>query len=374
MLAIDALEDKSREVRQSALLLLSESETEIAQQALWNYLPFAQMQCLHTITEFKFDSFNTKYHPDYFAIANYNNSLVCYRDVEYKRSGIAIWDLATSNAKINNHLMAHEFGLGKDGKVFVTSYQDLNFVFELETQAQIDDYPNKFICGVNAANKKFAVCRTDKPLIAKSQCTGGRGELEIWNYNTSSCLLHYKFDNLFLCANHIFLTDSKIEKESIYTAPYTFTSDGKFLIVQFTNRQQQCLIQIWDTEAAEIVQSLDSLPKLIITSVGVRPDKTIIVCGIREEKVCAWELQSDKIIHSVEEVSPCLLSTDGRVLIYATANHEIVVRDLVDERNLCKLQGHDAPIAFLALSEDRQFLASYSIDRQIKIWGIPNLS
>ena len=87
----------------------------------------------------------------------------------------------------------------------------------------------------------------------------------------------------------------------------------------------------------------------------------------------AWELQSDRIIYTVAEVSPCILSTDGRVLIYATANHKIVMRDLVADRDLCRLQGHNAPIAFLALSEDR-FLASYSIDRQIKIWGIPNPS
>ena len=87
-LVIRALEDGVRKVRQSALLLLSESETEIAKQALWNYLPFPQMQCLHTITEFKFNSFNTEYPPDYFAIADYNNSLVCYWDIDYKASGV----------------------------------------------------------------------------------------------------------------------------------------------------------------------------------------------------------------------------------------------------------------------------------------------
>ena len=57
-LVVRALEDKVRKVRQSALLLLSESETEIAKQALWNYLPFPQMQYLHTITEFELDDFH----------------------------------------------------------------------------------------------------------------------------------------------------------------------------------------------------------------------------------------------------------------------------------------------------------------------------
>ena len=73
-------------------------------------------------------------------------------------------------------------------------------------------------------------------------------------------------------------------------------------------------------------------------------------------------------------MSPCIFSTDGRVLIHATAKHEIVVRDLDAERKLVTLQGHEAAIAYLALSEDRQFLASYSTDRQIKIWELPECS
>lgn len=37
-LVAQALEDKTRKVRQSAFVLLAESETEIARQTLWNYL------------------------------------------------------------------------------------------------------------------------------------------------------------------------------------------------------------------------------------------------------------------------------------------------------------------------------------------------
>lgn len=71
---------------------------------------------------------------------------------------------------------------------------------------------------------------------------------------------------------------------------------------------------------------------------------------------------------------PCILSNNGRVLIYATAKYEIVVRDLVKEQELCRLTGHKAPIAYLTLSEDYEFIASYSTDRQIKIWGIRDFS
>ncbi|MEH2259235.1 hypothetical protein [Nostoc sp.] len=78
-LVIQALGDDVREGRQSALLLLSYSSEATAEQAILNYLPFAKMQCLHTLTEFYLDCYNPEqHHPYYFAIADYNNTLICY--------------------------------------------------------------------------------------------------------------------------------------------------------------------------------------------------------------------------------------------------------------------------------------------------------
>jgi hypothetical protein len=113
-LVAQALSDRNRQVRQSAFLLLSDLNETIAKEALWNYLPFAEMQCLHTTTKF-----NSRYcdpgesSPDYFAIANYNNTLVCYWDVTYRSSFINIWDLETGERKYDFDLPAHEFGIGK---------------------------------------------------------------------------------------------------------------------------------------------------------------------------------------------------------------------------------------------------------------------
>ena len=79
---------------------------------------------------------------------------------------------------------------------------------------------------------------------------------------------------------------------------------------------------------------------------------------------CIWKQYSNhNIIENISNrVIPGILSTDGRVLIYATAENNIIVRDLIAEHNLCTLQGHDAPATYLALSEDCEFIASYSID------------
>lgn len=369
-LVIQALADESRKVRQAALIFLAESKREIARQALWNYLPFSKMQCLYTIDQFKFDSFNTEqFHPDYFAIANYNNTLVSYWDTAYKASGVAVWDLKTGNLQKNCYLMAHEFGLGQNGKVFITSFQDLLYVFESKTLEQINNDRYQFMCdGCQPEVGAFAVCATKKPLIAKGDHMGGRGNLEIWNYQTFSLSLNYEFEHLLFFPFNSDLYHEDTRKSSLF-----FTPDGDFLIASFLAQEQRSLIKIWDTETTELVQTVESLSKLTITSVGMHPDGTIIACGIREGKVCAWELQTDKIIYSNEEMSPCILSDDGRVLIYATDKHEIVVRDLVSEQELCRLTGHNAPIAYITLSTDYEFIASYSTDKQIKIWGMANL-
>jgi WD40 repeat protein len=83
---------------------------------------------------------------------------------------------------------------------------------------------------------------------------------------------------------------------------------------------------------------------------------------------------SDRIFYISEEIAPCTISLDGRVLVCCTANYEIVVWDLIENKKLCTLQGHTAPIDFVVMSRDREFIASYSIDRAIKIWGIPEIN
>ena len=109
---------------------------------------------------------------------------------------------------------------------------------------------------------------------------------------------------------------------------------------------------------------------LRITSLGVRPDGTIVACGIRENKISVWELQTDFIIYSVDEIAACILSADARILIYATGNNHIIVWDLIEQKILNTLQGHTSPTRYISLSKDREFIASYDSNNYIKIWEI----
>lgn len=366
-----ALDDRAREVRQSAFLLLCDSNEDIARQAVWSYIPFANMQCLYTLTQFNLDCYDPeRFHPEYFAIADYNNTLLCYWNLTYKHSSVNVWNLETGQRKIDFVLSnAHEFGLGKQGRVCIVNYQHLLWALDTETQKHIGTYPDYFISVKEPGSHWFAVCPAQKPLVALGCTHSEIVEFEIWDYESYTRHLDYGSEGMVLGS-----------RGSI--SPLIFTPDGKFLIVhffklysqnnsQFLKQKKSNVVQVWETETGELIQTIDNLPALTITALATDSSGEILACGTREGQVCVWKLMSDEILHSFSEVSPCLMSANGRVLIFCTNSYEIIVWDLATNKKLCSLQGHSSPISHIAMSNDREFIASYSIDRTIKIWGVP---
>lgn len=124
---IKALEDDNREVRQSALLLLSESNLDVAKEAIYNHLLFSKMTCLHNISN---EENNI---PDYLAIADYDNTIFGHWDVDYKCSYLFIWNLLTGTLKKKLQLTSHDFGIGKQGKISVYVFQDLVRILDNNT-------------------------------------------------------------------------------------------------------------------------------------------------------------------------------------------------------------------------------------------------
>ncbi|MEA5552156.1 hypothetical protein VB713_14520 [Anabaena cylindrica UHCC 0172] len=373
-LIIQALNDHIREVRQSAFLLLSDCHEDIARQGIWNYLPFRKIQCLHTLTNFDFNSnySNLKQrHPDYFAIADYNNTLICYWDLDYKYSFVNVWDLKTGQQRRNLELgTAHEFRLGKNGKVSVISFQDLVWVLDTETHKLInDDCPDYFIHTIIPNPHCFTACPTQNPFLAIGSTVGRNGEFGVWNYETRTRHFYYQFQDFALITQYPSWKTSEIQDLLNSVSPLLFTPDGKFLVARF-KQQKYCMLQIWNLETGNLVQQLENLPALTVHSLAIGSDGQVLACGIRENQVCVWELLSDCIMYTSSGTAPCLMSFNGRILIYCTDNNEIVIWDLALNSQLCTLQGHTAPIGYIAMSNDYEFIASYSIDRSIKIWGL----
>ncbi len=374
-LIIKALNDYSREVRQSAFLLLSDCNEEIARQAIWNYLPFRKIQCLCTLTNFDFNLNCYKLeqsHPAYFAIADYNNTLICYWDLDYKYSFVNVWDLKTGQQRRNLELgTAHEFRLAKNGKVSVISFQDLVLVLDTETHKLTNDDCHDYFIHTIIPHPHycFTACPTQNPFLAIGSTVGRNGEFEVWNYETRTRHFHYQFQDVALITQWPSWNTSEIQNLLNSVSPLLFTPDGQFLAARF-KQQKHCMLQIWNLETGNLVQQLENLPALTVHSLAIGSDGQVLACGIRENQVYVWELLSDRIIYTFSGTAPCLMSKNGRILIYCTANNEIVIWDLALNSQLCTLQGHTAPIAYIAMSNDYEFIASYSINRSIKIWGL----
>jgi WD40 repeat protein len=354
---IRALNDPIREIRQSALLLLSESDVVIARESIWNHLPYKNMQCLHTITEFKFG------HPDYFKIADYN-TLLCYFDTTYRSSHISIWNLETGIQKTEFPLSAHEFGIGEYGKMCIFNYQEHLTLLDIETQQE------RFLSfgGFIPSGQCLAVSPTSYPLFAIGNSHHSGSNIEIWNYRTLTCILKIGHQKLYF--NHInkyLNSQAEVYRHSVPLI--LFTPDGKYLVFLF--RQGKCsVIQIWDVEKLEIVQTIDNLPLLTLNALAVNPNKEILACGVREDKIQVWELSTDRIIDCFTNAYLCTISSDGRVIAYCTNDYEIIIWDVHIKKELCILRGHSSPIAHITMSLDREFIASYSIDGTIRIWGV----
>jgi WD40 repeat protein len=377
---IRSLNDPNRSVRQAAFHQLSKLDDDAAKQASWNYLPYDRIECLHTIADF-IDITDCGYGsnpnqlldlPQYFGIADYSGQLVCYWSLTYKYAHLNCWNLITGAIQKSCRLSTHEFGLGQRGKIAIDTYQDRFTVQNLEDIGSYNKYSG--ITDVfSPTNLAFAVCPTNRTLIAIGGNRGG-GNIEIGfiNYETDIRYSYHEFKHHFFSPYVIYGSRYIGECRDIIR-PLIFTPDGKTIVAHLYPHRLASILQIWDAETGESIQTLEGLFPFILKALAVRPDRTILACGLRNEKICVWELLSDRIIHATDEVGTCIMSPDGRIFAYGASTGDLVIWDLDLHREVCRLVGHTAPIGCITISEDREFIATYCTDLSIKIWGIPEL-
>ena len=374
-LIIRSLNDPNRIIRQIAFQQLSDLDNDREKQALWNYHPYDRMQCLHTLIDFystissHLCSHETLELPQYFGIADYPNKLVCYWSLTYKRAHLCHWNLATGKLQESYERSTHEFGLGQRGKITIDTYQD---GFSIRNTEDMTYYEKSCISDVLSPNYlAFDVCYTNHPLLAIGGCDSRGGEFKVINYENNTRDLHYEFKNCSLMYHHSY--SRPVIDRVVAVRPLVFTPDGKILFAHFWTNKRLSTLQVWDVETGNIIKTLEGISSILVTKLAVRPDGKILACGMRDEKVCVWELLTDRILHTTDEIYASTLSPDGRIFAYGTSSCDLVLWDLMNDRELGRLVGHTAPIGGITISLDREFIATYSTDHSIKIWGIPEL-
>jgi WD40 repeat protein len=304
-LVVQALEDKTRKVRQAALILLAESDKEIAKQALCNYLPFLKMQCLHTISELNLDCKNSQlHHFQHLTIANYSNKLVSYWHLD-KDSCHHFWDMAKGELEECLCSRSNQYALTKDGKRAIFSYYDFLFWAKVEEAYKCSTgLSNYFVefeqCNITTESPTYdahAVC-SRKNLVAIGNTFGGYrgGELQIVDYEKNTILFQYSFGEYALSTHYVYTnTDNPEDLWKKNLSPLMFTPDDKILIAHFVLNRLYSTIKLWNINSGELIQTIENTPKLIITSVGLYLDRTIIVCGIKKIKFVLGNCRRTKL-------------------------------------------------------------------------------
>jgi WD40 repeat protein len=382
-LVSQALNDSAREVRQSAFLFLLDIDRAITKQAMCSHFPVAKSRCLHILTDFDLGHYSmTDAICCCFAIVDHNDTLFCWWNGKDGFSPVNIWDLKTGHRKMSFELFnADELGLGKQGKVFIQTYQHLMMAFNTETQSHIHSENERYIKVIEPSNRCFAVCPTKQTLAAIGRSQFGTVEIEIWDYDNRICLIQHQLQGVKFAPHRVFGRAPEPGRWCESNSPLLFTPDGKFLIVhlhtvldevnpKWRSKMTGTRLQIWDLERGEVIQTVDSSSVMTIDSLAIIAKGEIVACGVRENTICVWELRNDKVLYTFSGIPPCLMSSDGRFLVYCTNRNEIVIYDLALDKILRTLEGHAATIGSIALSSDREFIASYSFDGSIRIWGL----
>jgi WD40 repeat protein len=168
------------------------------------------------------------------------------------------------------------------------------------------------------------------------------------------------------------------EGHTFWIRSLIISPDEKTLLSQSRNPTQECH-RLWNLQTKKLIRTFETSRDWIADSLAVRPNGQTIASGTRNGTVQVWDLYTDEVKYSLTGRSPSAMTPDGKVLVYCSDLNEIIVWDLEFNQEICTLEGHSVPIQKIALSRDREFIASHStvkgtgepiLERTLKIWGV----
>ncbi len=373
-LIIQALENESREVRDVAYFLLTQSPSEMAKQALWNYLPYKSMKCLHTLTNHQeydiayMDMYKKYRHGeiDNLTISADGVNLIAQYYDEWGCYPVEVWNLYTGQLIRTFNLQTGAEGvnpvaISPDGRSIFSNYQDCLNVFSVHT-GEVRYLP---ILEDSGGPTALAIKSDNKTVIAAGSFK------KIWVHDLPDEDITYEF-------SHERTPALEGEGHTFRVSSLIISPDEKTLLSQCRNPSQECH-RLWDLQTRKLIRSFETSRDWIADSLAVRPTGQTLASGTRNGTVQVWDLHMDEVIYSLTGCSPSAMTPDGKVVVCCSDLNEIIVWDLEFNQEICTLEGHSAPIQKIALSRDRKFIASHStvkgtgepiLDRTLKIWGV----
>jgi WD40 repeat protein len=145
-----------------------------------------------------------------------------------------------------------------------------------------------------------------------------------------------------------------------------FGPDGRWLV---TGDSASARLQIWDVATARVRKKIE-VPGSAVFYVAVSPDGTKIATSAAETQFSVVDVSTGNPLF-VSEGNVFTYSPDGRWLaVRAVDGTTVLVLDARTHRTVARLSGHDALVQGALFSPDSRLLASYGVDRIVRLWRI----
>jgi WD40 repeat protein len=357
-LLTQALSESAREVREVAYWLLTETTKASAKQALRDYLPYAEMQCLHTIVG------SSEREPNYFAISMGRKSLLsnCHNpEIKgYAYPSINIWNLQTGKLTHTLSFPHEHVGTGQDGTIIAGHFQHIIEVLKSwETKHPLVLHPSSSDEHQSNSDIGSLVMSYDGAIVACGELgSTPLGLIAVWDVRAER-IIH----SLQWKPNRVFSNTSKL----------MISPNGSLLLSQAHTHiapSDQDLHRLWNLQTGEMICEFETSRYWVADAIATTPTGKCIVSGVRENSVKVWDVMTDQVTHSFLGCSPTAMTPDGRVLAYSNDVNAIVLWDLDVNQKISSLPGNTSPVKAICLSSDREWVVSYHADDTIKIYGL----
>lgn len=385
-LIIQALDDPTQSVRETAQWLLTESQSEEAKQALWDYLPYQYMKplcTLHFLPEdrehpdwrkycdwFLYGTNTPEITPfpyrcawklDYITLLSDEKILVTYTD---QKGTVYLWDCYSGKLKDDYWIGNWEDGVhvvvSSDGKYLISNSQWTLRGYKLNKG--IYEFDNFDGYHYRIPEPTALAIKADYTLIA-----GGTGKAS-WG-DDPICVYQLNITNEAFNANDVAELEpyQRLQGHSSRVESLLLSPDETLLLSQGRDRHNDSH-HLWDTQTWQLIRTYETSSEWIADCLAVRLNGQVLASGCRNQVAGVWDIHTDEVLCVLPGKAPTVMTTDGRVLVCCKNSGGLLVWDLETNREICSLAENTTKIQPLLLSRDRQLLV-VGIDGMIQVWA-----
>lgn len=357
-LVIGALNDPSFQVQQTAYSLLQSYQEPSIIQALQEYNPYQQFQCLYRYSTGRSTTYAIAITPDgQIMLSGGNDRLITVRHLGTGKI------IRTFTGHTNS---IYTLALTLDGQTLVSGGRDATLhVWDLNTLSNyssrspthrvIGDGLMYTLSGHSDSINAVAISSNGQLLVSGSE----DNTIKLWNLHTQECLAT--------------LEGHEAEVKAVAISP-----DAQLLISGSADHT----IKLW-----QLPNHPDELicPDPIYTLTGhsgwvnclaISPDGQLLASGSLDKTIKLWQLETGELKSTLvghwDEINHLAISGDGRTLISCSRDETIQVWHLEMLKPLHSFTGHQGAVATVAISPQGQPLISSSWDHTIRVWGMNN--